>query len=95
MTNERDVCMVGYCDEPQATLGPCQAHLDESIAEEERRIGRAEGRIQAVEMLADLWEARYDRAVDKHITGRERVIAAALAAAAHDVRAALKEDSRG
>ena len=44
-------CIVYGCAAPQATLGPCQAHLDESIAEEERRS------IEASERIAEL-EAR-------------------------------------
>jgi hypothetical protein len=39
-SGEARTCVVFECGNPQATLGPCQEHLGESIAEEDRRAER-------------------------------------------------------
>ena len=45
----REECVIFGCTKPQATFGACQAHLDESIAEEDRRSTEAAARIAELE----------------------------------------------
>lgn len=51
-----ETCMAFECGKPQATFGPCQEHLDESIAEEERRFASVEAVVDRVKALWDAWE---------------------------------------